>query len=90
MQIVRAMWEFQTYERYTHLRCPVLAVPARPPQPLSPRDQDYLALKEIGAARLVQLKQDIRLQWMEDTIHDIPLQRPVELASLISEFAKSL
>jgi pimeloyl-ACP methyl ester carboxylesterase len=90
MQVVRAMWEFQTYERYAHLRCPVLALPARPPRTYSPGDEVYLASKENGASHLSQLKKDIRIHWMEDTIHDIPLQRPAELAALIVEFAASL
>ena len=29
MQIVEAMWGFPTYERYSRLRCPTLALPAR-------------------------------------------------------------
>jgi hypothetical protein len=28
--------------------------------------------------------------WMNDTIHDVPLQRPVELAEAIRHFALSL
>jgi len=88
MEIVRAMWEFQTYERYTRLRCPVLMVPARPPGALSARDLDHLALKERGEAVARERIQKLRVEWMADTIHDIPLQRPEELAGLIADFLR--
>ena len=88
MQIVRAMWEFKTYEYYTRLRCPVLIVPARPAEPLSTQEQEFLALKKSGVARAQGTIQDVRVCWMEDTVHDIPLQRPADLAALLAEFAK--
>ncbi len=90
MQIVRAMWEFKTYQYYTRLRCPVLIVPARPAEPLSPQEQEFLALKKRGVARAQETIKDVRVHWMEDSIHDIPLQRPAELAELLAEFAKGL
>ena len=87
MQIVRAMWDFKTYERYSRLRCPVLAVPARPPEPMTDRERDFLTQKERGIAIAQERMQDFRVHWMEDTIHDIPLQRPVELADQIASLA---
>lgn len=90
MQIVRTMWDFKTYENYARLRCPVLFVPARPSEPLSPQERDFLAFKERGVARAQETIQDVRVHWMEDSIHDIPLQRPAELAALLAEFAKGL
>lgn len=89
MQIVRAMWEYKTYERFQRLRCPALIVPARPPQPLSRSEQAFLALKERGLQQAGSRINHLVVHWMEDSIHDIPLQRPVELAVLIEEFARS-
>lgn len=86
MQIVRAMWEFKTYEYFSRLGCPVLVVPAHPAEPHLPRDKEYLEFKQRGIARLSQLKHDMQVYWMKDTIHDIPLQRPEELANLIADF----
>lgn len=86
MQIVRAMWEFKTYEYFSRLGCPVLVVPAHPAEPHLPRDKEYLEFKQRGIARLSQLKHDMQVYWMEDAIHDIPLQRPEELANLIADF----
>jgi len=90
MQIVRAMWEFQTYERYTHLHCPVLLVPARPAQPVSEAEKSFLELKEQGAAHLLSRHPEVALHWMEDSIHDIPLQRPAELSNLITRFTGAI
>jgi pimeloyl-ACP methyl ester carboxylesterase len=89
MQIVRAMWEFKTYERFTRLRCPVMIVSARPPEPLSQPELDYMASKEAGIAIARERIQRLQVHWMEDTIHDIPLQRPAELASLLAGFVAS-
>jgi len=90
MQIVRAMWDFKTYERYSRLACPVLMVPARPVEPFSPQEREFLTLKERGIARGRERIKDLRVHWMEDTIHDIPLQRPAELATVLVEFVDSL
>jgi pimeloyl-ACP methyl ester carboxylesterase len=32
----------------------------------------------------------VRLHWMENAIHDIPLQKPQALADLILDFEKNL
>jgi pimeloyl-ACP methyl ester carboxylesterase len=90
MQIVRAMWEFKTYERFKRLNCPVLFLPTRPPQPRSAQEEEFLRLKERGLEQALRHLKEGHLHWMEDTIHDAPLQRPRELAELISDFALSL
>ncbi len=90
MQIVRAMWEFKTYDRYQRLRCPALVVPARMSEPLSEREAGFIASKERGAAYLLAHHEKVAVQWMEDSIHDIPLQRPAELAKTIFTFAEAL
>jgi pimeloyl-ACP methyl ester carboxylesterase len=90
MQIVRALWEFKTYEKYQRLRCPVLLVLARPSEPQSEREAGFTAAKERGTAHLQSRHANVSVRWMDDTFHDIPLQRPVELGSLISEFSTGL
>jgi pimeloyl-ACP methyl ester carboxylesterase len=86
MQIVRAMWEFPTYKRFRSVDCPVLLLPARPPQPQSQHERDFLAAKERGVAKIQQIQPAAQVQWIEDSIHDIPLQRPAELADEILRF----
>jgi pimeloyl-ACP methyl ester carboxylesterase len=90
MQIVRAMWEFQTYERFSRLRCPVLALPARPAQPLSLGEQEFLASKEWGLQQALAARPNLQVAWMDDSVHDIPLQHPIRLADQIIRFASQL
>lgn len=90
MQIVRAMWEFKTSEKFRRVRCPVLMIPAQAPEPLSEGEKDHIRAKQRGIAQAQESIRDLRVQWMPDTIHDIPLQRPQELASLIIGFIHSL
>jgi len=90
MQIVRALWEFKTYERYERLRCPTLLIPARPALPYSEPEREFLASKERGIQFLSGRFPNIQVHWMQDSVHDIPLQRPAELAGLVLEFVATL
>jgi len=90
MQIVRALWEFKTYERFARLRCPVLMIAARPDRPRTVQDEHFLAAKTHGIEIARKTIPDLQIHWMENTIHDIPLQRPDELAALILNFLSAL
>jgi lipase len=90
MRIVRSIWDFKTYDFFARLRCPTLMIPARPKKPHSAPDEAFLQAKERGVARAQKTISQLRVEWMPDTIHDIPLQRPTELAELIIDFAASL
>ena len=87
MQIVRAMWEFKTYERFERVRCPVRMISALPHEPQSPAEQEYVALKQRGIDQARRKIEDLDVHWMPDTVHDIPLQHPAELADLIADFS---
>jgi len=89
MKIVRAMWDFKTYDRFAALLCPALSISARPLNPTGP-SAEFLSLKERGAARIQSVQPKARIEWMDDTIHDIPLHKPEALAKLIAEFASTL
>ena len=90
MRIVRSIWDFKTYDYFTRLRCPTLMIPARPKEPYSPPEEAFLQAKERGITKAQKAIRKLRVEWMPDTIHDIPLQRPIELADLIADFAASL
>jgi pimeloyl-ACP methyl ester carboxylesterase len=90
MRIVRSIWDFKTYDYFRRVRCPTLMIPARPKEPHSQPDLAYLQSKERGVARAQNAIRKLRVEWMPDTIHDIPLQRPDELADLIADFTASL
>lgn len=90
MQILRAMWDYDIYQHYRRLRCPVLLVSTIPPGPHGPEEEVYLASKRRGVAKVQQIVKDLNLIWMPDTIHDIPLQKPVELGESIANFIQQL
>jgi pimeloyl-ACP methyl ester carboxylesterase len=90
MKIVRAMWEFQTYAHFSRLRCPVLMLPAHPPEPMNEMENEFLHIKQVGIEHILEISSLVRAHWMADSIHDIPLQRPTELARVIIDFAEEL
>jgi pimeloyl-ACP methyl ester carboxylesterase len=90
MQIVRSIWDYPTYRRFSLVRCPVLMLPAQPPGPTSDRDQAYLAMKREGILKAQDAIEQLQVHWMEDSLHDIPLQRPQALGELIVQFNATL
>ena len=90
MQILRAMWDFPTYERFAQIQCPALLILAKSAPPISADQKPFLEAKRRGVERLQALRPGLQIQWMEDTIHDVPLQRPRELAQSMIEFVGRL
>lgn len=86
MRILRALWEHRPSDLWARIEAPVLIVPARRPG-LEGRHAELAAAKEFAVELAAQQLRRGRVLWMEDTIHDIPLQRPAELAEAIVEFA---
>ena len=87
MQVVRAIWEHRPSELWAHVQCSVIMIPAVAPEPHDERTRDTLKNKRHDIALAEQRLQRSRTIWMMDTIHDIPLQRPAELAEAIKTFA---
>ncbi len=90
MQLLRELWEQRTYAAFGRLSCPVLMVPARSPGPARLQEEAHAILKEKGIARARAAVSRLRVVWMPDTVHDIPLQRPEALAAQLVAFARSL
>jgi pimeloyl-ACP methyl ester carboxylesterase len=88
MQVVRALWEQRPSELCPNVRCPVLFVAAE--REVAGRAQEWIAMKREAIARAEGLLSDCQVLWFADTIHDIPLHRPAELADAIATFAKGL
>jgi pimeloyl-ACP methyl ester carboxylesterase len=84
MKILRAMWENPSSPRFPQVQCPVLLMPARQAQEA---DQERLKTKEEGVARALRTLPRARLVWMEDSIHDVHLQRPQAVAQVITDAA---
>jgi len=90
MHIVRKMWEFEVHAQYSRIHCPVLALPTRPPRPWEEVEENFVRMKEEGAQLVLRSGADVRVHWLDDTIHDVPLQRPEKLAQEILRFADAL
>jgi pimeloyl-ACP methyl ester carboxylesterase len=78
MQVVDALWDQRPEALFPLVDCPVLLCPA---------DGDLAGVKRDAVARAVALFPSATVTWFEDTMHDIPLQRPVELAAELARFA---
>ncbi len=85
MRVVRALWEQRPAELLPRVQCPVLLLPAR--QSANSAEASQMSTtKAAGIARALQLHPNARVRWFEDTVHDVPLQRPEELAAELSAF----
>jgi pimeloyl-ACP methyl ester carboxylesterase len=86
MQVVRALWEQRPAELLPRLSCPLLILPARQ----SSDAQEFRSSKAVSVERAADLAKNARVRWFEDTVHDVPLQRPEELAGELHAFAEQV
>jgi pimeloyl-ACP methyl ester carboxylesterase len=89
MKVVRALWEQRPAELLARVQCPVLLLPARQ----SAEASDFSSAKAASVERALQIQPLARVRWFENTVHDVPLQRPDELAaellSLVNQVAQT-
>jgi pimeloyl-ACP methyl ester carboxylesterase len=83
MQIARHLFELDGYALMARLRCPVLFIPAGHP--------DHEDMPKVHAMeRAVSVLGDrARVAWV-DGVHDIPVQRPDQVAEAMETFLSSL
>jgi pimeloyl-ACP methyl ester carboxylesterase len=71
------------------VRCPVLILPARRPAE-DPWERERLEQRAVlvdSAERALRAAGTVvEVHWFEDTIHDLPLQRPEELVERVQRF----
>jgi pimeloyl-ACP methyl ester carboxylesterase len=80
MQIAQALWDFSAADYYPHVQCPLLVINAvKAGESPDPRLQAY-------AAEAQKRSRNCECVWMLNTIHDIPWQRPKELADIMRRF----
>ena len=83
MRIIEALWEHKPSTLYSSVRCPVLIMPARQD---SGSDADSPRFKREDAVSVASSKLPAsKVVWLEDSIHDVPLQRPQLVADVIKE-----
>ena len=82
LRIIDALWDHKPGELYPRLQCATLMLPARQAAP------DAMARRfrrEESIARAESLLPRSKTVWLEDSIHDVPLQRPALVAGTIRE-----
>jgi len=89
MKIAREIWDQDTSLLWERVRCPVLMVPAIR-ESNDPRSSLWTKAKLQGIETAKRMLRDARVVPMEDTIHDVPIQRPTELAQAIIAFAAGI
>ena len=80
------MWDQPTFDLYRRVTCPVKLIVAEP-QTSGEARREFFALRLEGIARIQEICPRLELVRMPDTIHDIPFQRPRELAEEIVAYA---
>ncbi len=86
MKVVRAIWEQRPAELLGRVRAPVLVLPARQ----SDDPSDFAEAKAVAAERALSMGRQVRVRWFDDTIHDVPLQKPDELAAEVLQLAAAV
>ena len=86
MQVVRAMWEQRPSELLPRVTAPLLIMPTRQASDAP----EMLANKSAAVQRAVELQPAARVRWFEDSVHDVPLQRPDEVAAALLAFARQV
>ena len=83
MRVIDAFWEHRPSLLYASVECPVLMMPAR--QTGGEAGDEWHKRRQEAVERAESGLTNVRTVWMEDSIHDVPLQRPELVASVISQ-----
>ncbi|HZS76945.1 MAG TPA: alpha/beta hydrolase [Ktedonobacteraceae bacterium] len=86
LQIIGAMWDQPTFDLYKQVRCPIKIIVAER-QPTNETEQQFALYRQQGLARIQEMRPDVQIVRMANTVHDIPFQRPRELAQEILSYA---
>ena len=82
MAVIEAFWNQKPSDLYHRVRCPVLLMPARG-RGFRPNEWRERAERSIaGAGDALPVSKTV---WLEDSVHDVPLQRPDLVAKVIKQ-----
>ena len=87
LRIVDALWDHHPPELFPKVSCPVLIMPAR--QQSDADGQQWALSRGETVAAAEQLLPRGKTVWLEDSIHDVPIQRPELVASVIKSHIDS-
>ena len=83
IRIIEALWEHHPPQLYPRVECPVLLLPAR--QRNNPAALERLERREASVAAAADSIPRSKVVWLEDSVHDVPLQRPDLVAGVVRE-----
>ena len=83
IRIIEALWDHHPPQLYPRVECPVLLMPAR--QRDNPAAAERLERREASVEAAAEFIPRSRVVWLEDSVHDVPLQRPELVAGVIRE-----
>ncbi len=83
LRIIEGLWGHRPRELYSRVACPVLMMPARQRENPDAYERTLARSESIAAAE--QLLPRSKTVWLEDSIHDVPVQRPEMVAETIRE-----
>ena len=87
LRIIDALWDHHPPQLFPKVECPALVLPARRD------DSPEAAERNERRAQSVQTAVDAlpkgKVVWLEDSVHDVPVQRPALVAGVIKEHVES-
>ncbi len=83
LRIIEALWDHHPPALYPKVTCPVLIMPARQESDPAAMERGDRRAKSLAVAQ--SLLPISKIKWMEDSVHDVPIQRPELVAATIQE-----
>lgn len=83
LRIIEALWDHHPPALYPKVSCPVLIMPARQESDPTASERGDRRAKSLTVAQ--SLLPISKIKWMEDSVHDVPMQRPELVAATIKE-----
>jgi pimeloyl-ACP methyl ester carboxylesterase len=83
LRIVEALWEHHPPALYPQVKRPVLLMPARDES--DPGAAERRSRRAESMSAVADLLPVSKTVWLEDSIHDVPIQRPELVAEVINQ-----
>ena len=83
LRIIDALWDHHPPQLYPQVPCPTLMMPARMANDDSVVERTFRRQESVASAQ--SLLPQVKVVWLEDSIHDVPVQRPELVASTIRD-----
>jgi len=82
LKVVEAFWNHRPSTLFSSITCPVLNLPARLNKDKNPRQKLRQKLIEQAESEISRFD----TVWLEQSIHDVPIQKPMLVATTISQY----